>query len=137
MLTKLVDYEYYSKNYGGSSIPESSFNNFSIKASAYVNKYTSNRINDSNINDNIKNCTCEIVDLLYSQNSKKIKIENDKLVASETVGKHSKSYVNNTNLIEKQILDEDELNTNCFKICYKYLASTGLMNRSVKCFHIQ
>lgn len=137
MLTKLVDYEYYSKNYGGSSIPESSFNNLSIRASTYVNKNTYNRINETNVSENIKNCTCEIADLLYSQEIKKNKIENDKLVASETVGKHSKSYVNNANLIEKQVLNDIELDNSCYNICYKYLASTGLMNRGVKCFRIQ
>ena len=31
MLTKIVDYNYYSNFYGGSSIPESSFNKYSIK----------------------------------------------------------------------------------------------------------
>lgn len=129
MLTELVDYDFYIDNYEGSSIPESSFKNMSIKASAYVNKNTYNRIKESNIDDNIKNCTCEIADLLYSQDIKKLKIEDIKMVASETVGKHSKTYVNNSNLIDKQILSDSELETSCYKICYKYLVSTGLMYR--------
>ena len=32
MLTKLIDYNYYSKIYGGSSIPESSFDKYSTNA---------------------------------------------------------------------------------------------------------
>lgn len=129
MLTQLIDYDYYVNNYGGSSIPESSFNNFAIKASARINKYTFNRITDEVIDNNIKNCACEIADLLYSQDIKKLKIEDIKMVASETVGKHSKTYVNNSNLIDKQILSDSELETSCYKICYKYLVSTGLMYR--------
>lgn len=131
MLTQLIDYDYYVNNYGGSSIPESSFNNFVIKASACVNKYTFNRITDEVIDNNIKNCACEIADLLYSQDIKKLKIEDIKMVASETVGKHSKTYVNNSNLIDKQILSDSELETSCYKICYKYLVSTGLMYRGI------
>lgn len=129
MLTALVDYKYYKDNYGGSSIPESSFNNLTIRASAYVNKYTYNRINNGNINDDIRNGACEIADLLYSQDIKKDKIENNKIVASETVGPHSKTYVNNSGLVDKQILTERELESNCYNICYKYIASTGLMYR--------
>lgn len=129
MLTELVDYDFYIDNYEGSSIPESSFKNMSIKASAYVNKNTYNRIKESNIDNNIKNCTCEIAELLYSQETKKNVIENNKVVASETVGTHSKSYVNNVALLDKQILTNSELETSCYKICYKYLATTGLMYR--------
>ena len=58
-----------------------------------------------------------------------LNIENDKIVASETVGPHSKSYVNNANIIEKNILSDTELDNKCYKICYKYLVSTGLMYR--------
>lgn len=129
MLTQLIDYDYYVNNYGGSSIPESSLKNMSVRASACVNKHTYNRITEEMLDNNIKNCTCEIADLLYSQDIKKLKIEDNKMVASETVGKHSKSYVNNSNLIDKQILSESELETSCYKICYKYLVSTGLMYR--------
>ena len=129
MLTELVDYDYYSDTYEGSSIPESSFNQMTIAASAYVNKHTFNRIDNSILDDNIKNCTCEIIELLYSQIIKKDKIENDKIVASETVGPHSKSYVNNASIIEKNILSDTELDNKCYKICYKYLVSTGLMYR--------
>ena len=129
MLTKLIDYNYYNKTYEGSSIPESSFNQMAITASAYVNKHTFNRIDSSVLDDNIKNCTCEIIELLYSQKIKKDKIENDKIVASETVGPHSKSYVDNASIIEKNILNDIELDNKCYKICYRYLASTGLMYR--------
>lgn len=133
MLTELVDYEYYSKTYEGSSIPDSSFKKYSIKASGLINYYTSNRINESIVNDNIKITTCEIMELLYNQDLLKSKILNEtsKEVASETVGPHSKSYVNKTNLQFNQIMKDEELNKECYKICYKRLAHTGLMYRGV------
>ena len=132
MLTKLVDYEYYSKNYGGSSIPESSFQKKVIEASSKVNYYTSNRINKDVLNDNIRNTTCEIAEFIYSQDILKEKVLSDeKSKASETVGPHSVTYVNNKSYQEKRILTNDELDYECYKICYRYLVLTGLMCRSL------
>lgn len=130
-MLNLIDYEYYSKTYGGSSIPESSFNEYSLKASSKVNHYTFNRINESNINDNIRNTACEIIDLLFSQVHLIKKQVDDKIIASETVGPHSINYVNNSSSKEKRILSQEELEKECYRICYEYLASTGLMYRGV------
>ncbi len=130
MLTKLIDYNYYSKIYGGSSIPESSFDKYSIKSSSQINLFTSNRITDDNITESIKNAVCEVAELIYNQEMLVNKIEDDsKEVASETVGPHSKSYVNKSNLKSQRILTKEELNKECYRICYTYISSTGLMFR--------
>ena len=129
MLTILVDYDYYTDTYEGSSIPESSFNNLAIKASVYVNKNTFNRITKDNVDEIIKNCTCEVAELLYSQDKKKQTLTDNKIVASETVGSHSKTYVNNLSYVDKDVLTESELETNIYRLCYRYLAATGLMYR--------
>jgi len=127
MLTKLIDYNYYSKVYGGSSIPESSFDKYSTKSSSQINLFTSNRITDDNITESIKN---EVAELIYNQEMLVNKIEDDsKEVASETVGPHSKSYVNKSNLKSQRILTKEELNKECYRICYTYISNTGLMFR--------
>ena len=56
-------------------------------------------------------------------------ISDDKLKASETVGPHSVTYVNNKTYQEKSILTSDEIDYECYKICYRYLVNTGLMYR--------
>lgn len=130
MLTELVDYKYYTDIYGGSSIPESSFKEHSIKASSKINRYTSNRINQENIDDNIKNTACEIITLLFEQKQLKAKLNDDKSTkASETVGPHSITYVNKSNLQAQRILSDRELEQECYRICYNNLADTGLMFR--------
>lgn len=130
MLTRLIDYNYYSKIYGGSSIPESSFNKYSTKSSSQINLFTSNRITDDNITESIKNAVCEVAELIYNQEMLVNKIEDDtKEVASETVGPHSKSYVNKSNLKSQRILTKEELNKECYRICYTYISNTGLMFR--------
>ena len=129
MLTNLVDYNFYTKTYEGSSIPGSSFNNFALKASTYVNKNTFNRITEEKVDNFVKYCICEVAELLYSQDKKKNTIMENKIVSSETVGPHSKTYVNNSSYIDKDILTESELEKMIYKICYRYLATTGLLYR--------
>ena len=129
MLTNLVDYNFYTKTYEGSSIPESSFNNFALKASTYVNKNTFNRITEEKVDNFVKYCICEVAELLYSQEKKKNTIMENKIVSSETVVPHSKTYVNNSSYIDKDILTESELEKMIYKICYRYLATTGLLYR--------
>lgn len=132
MLTTLVNYDYYtSENYGGSSIPESSFQKKVIEASSKVNYYTFNRIKESILDNNIKNTICEIADLLYYQEKLKENVlsSDTKIKASETVGPHSVTYINKTSYQEKKILSNEELEYQCYQICLKHLALTGLMYR--------
>ena len=132
MLTTLVNYDYYiSENYGGSSIPESSFQKKVIEASSKINYYTSNRINENILDNNIKNTACEIAELLYSQEKLKESVlsSDTKIKASETVGPHSVNYINKTSYQEKKILSNEELEYQCYQICLKHLALTGLMYR--------
>lgn len=130
-MLELVDFDYYNQIHKESGIPSDSFKKYSIQASSRVNKYTFNKINNENIDDNIRNATCEIIDLLFNQDQLKSKQEDDKLKVSETVGPHSVTYVNNSNSREKRILNSQELEKECYKICYTYLVSTGLMYRGV------
>jgi len=130
MLTELADYEYYVEVYGGISIPDTSFKKIMINASSKVNYYTFNHITE--LDDNIKNATCEIIELLFNQNQLIAKQDDDtSTVASETVGVHSKSYVNKSSLQSQRILKSDELEQECYKICLKYLSRTGLMYRGI------
>jgi len=129
----LVYFEYYIMNYGGSSIPESSFKTKAIEASNKVNYYTFNRIKESEISDEIRNVACQIAELLFEQEQLKNKVKQDskesKEISSESLGPHSISYVNKSNLQASQILSEEELEKKIYKIIYQSLAHTGLMNR--------
>lgn len=129
-MLELINYEYYSKTFKGSSIPLDSFEKYSLNASAKVNYYTKNRINETIIDNNIRNTACEIAELLFNQD-KLISEQNDdnNVKVSETVGPHSVSYVDKLNLHSKRILTSDELDKECYKICYRNLVHTGLMYR--------
>lgn len=131
----LVEYYYYSEEYEGTNIPESSFSEIAIEASCKVNYYTFNRINKSNINNDIRNTTCQVAELLFEQEELKNKVKQSSIeskeIASETLGPHSISYVNKTNIQANQILSESELESKIYKIIYQTLAHTGLMYRGL------
>lgn len=131
----LANYEYYIMTYGGSSIPSPSFQKKAIEASNKVNYYTSNRIDDSILNDDIRNITCQIAELLFEQEELKSKIKQNpnesKEIASESLGPRSISYVNKSSLQASQILSEEELEDKIYKIIYQALVHTGLMFRGL------
>ncbi|MCF0125459.1 MAG: hypothetical protein HUJ68_06865 [Clostridia bacterium] len=79
----------------GGNMPESSFNRLSIEASAYIKRNTHNRINENNIPDEVKLCTCSLADKMKKYEKKKGKV-------SESVGSWSVNYQNNSE-------DENEL----------------------------
>ena len=131
-MEKLTDFEYYSTSFNGKLVPQETFEKYNIMATSKVNYFTSNRINVDNISNNIKNCTCEIIELLYFQNNNKELLNseiNGKQIQSETVGPHSVTYANNVSTLKKQIYNTDELDEEIYKICLSYLGHTGLMYR--------
>ena len=96
-----VDFDYYSKEYNGTLIPEKSFPKISVEASQKINYFTQNRIVEET--KVIKYTTCLIADEIMKNENLKNTISNDKEVASESVGPHSVSYVNKATIQKEQI----------------------------------
>lgn len=128
-----VDYKYYTEQFFGNLIPESEFNKKALEASSKVNYNTVGNINNNNISTQVKNATCSIAELLYSQEQLKVSITNvdKKTIASETVGPRSITYLNNNAEISKQILSDSDLNKKIRNICHEYLDDTFLMYRGI------
>ena len=131
-----IKYSDYRSKYKGILMPEDSFKNFAIKASSKISYFTFDRINIDNLNENHLNkvifATCEIAELLYEQYQLKQNQNDEKnTIASETVGPHSKTYVNKSNLQAQRILNNDQIDNECYAICLKYLSRTGLMYRGI------
>lgn len=122
-----VDYEYYKDTFLGNKIPNESFNKLAKDASRKLNYFTLNNIIE--VNDLIKNTTCSLAELIYeNENNKKLLLDNDeKVIASETVGPHSINYVNKTTIQDKQIKTQQELDLELYNTCLEYLGETGLM----------
>lgn len=134
MTEAYVEYSDYKSEYRGNIIPKDSFDSYAMKASSRIDYFTSNRINLETIEDNLLIkvifATCEIAELIYNQEQLIQKQNDDKAtVASENVGPHSKTYVNKSNLQAQRILNDKELDKECYNICLRHISITGLMYR--------
>lgn len=114
-MDKYVDYNFYTKVFGGKLSTED-FSLYEIKARKFIDKITFNRINSDNLNDDIKFCVCIIAEKI-----KDIE-DNGGIKTSETVGKHSVSFLVSQNLCAENIL---------YKEATKYL-STNLLYRGME-----
>lgn len=114
-----VDYEFYKNEYEGSIIPQNSFKALALKASAFLDYITFDRIHDlEEVEDNIRFATCSIMESMQ-------KFNNDGgIKASESTGNYSVSYVvNNMPSSEGQIY---------YKEAEMYLGNTGLLYRGIR-----
>jgi len=103
-MLELIDYNFYTNNFEGISIPSNSFKNIVIKASTKINKYTSNRINKNNLSDDIKICTCLIAELLFSQEKLKNDLRQLKIEYKMITEEKIKQMASNTE--GKEIIEE-------------------------------
>ena len=129
---QLVDATYYKNDFKGSCIPVNAFDYYYKKSMSRLNYYTFNRLKDIDMSNyqfsnDIKNCICEISELLFKQDTLKINVMNNKIIQSVTVGKHSVTY--NTSSIGKEILSNDELEARCYEMCKINLLHTHLLYR--------
>ena len=130
-MSSYVDFEYYTNTFEGSLIPEDSFDKKALEASRKVNYFTSGKIEE--VNDDIKDATCSIAELLYNQEILKDKVTNVNSTekSSETVGPWSVTYANNTQYQSNQILTDKQINSSAYQICKEYLDSK-LLFRGVR-----
>ena len=92
-----VDYNYYIEN--GGNMPEFDFNRFSKLATAKIKANTFDRVDITNIPEEIKYCTCVIANKLKTA-------EKNDGKSSESVGSWSVSYDKNTNAEVVELIKE-------------------------------
>lgn len=114
----MVDYDYYTNDYGSFVIPEEYFKNYELKAAAYVNAVTFDRIDENDLTDDIKNAVCDTAECYYRAGQSKAALEG---ISSEKVGDYSVSYSDNgsqtVNALQKAL-----------RLAVKYwLGNTGLL----------
>ena len=125
-------YEFYKDTYKGDKIPQGNdFDRVSLRASVEVRKNIFNR-DVTRYDNEVQSATCSIADILYEieelEEKKKIAIS-DKVVKSESVGDHSKTYdITTVKDIDLQI---SNLETKIREELFNYLSWTGLLYRGV------
>lgn len=81
---RYCDFKFYKEEYEG-TLSERSFNRLSLDASAYIKRHTYKRINEQNVPETVKLCTCSLVDKIN-------KLEKRRGKTSESVGTWSVNY---------------------------------------------
>jgi hypothetical protein len=91
-MSKYIDYKFYQEVFGG-KLSSEDFSLYEFKARKFIDTITFNRINEGNLNDDIKMSTCITLE--------KLKKYDDEVSfkSSESVGKRSVSY--SESLVEK------------------------------------
>ncbi|HWT27620.1 MAG TPA: hypothetical protein VN131_06745 [Mobilitalea sp.] len=116
-MNNYADSAYYSNTYKGAVIDTASFDLYARKATLEIKKYTFNRVDDTEIPEEVKTCCCELAETIYKSDPL-----NHNGISSEKVGEYSVSY-------ESQAEIDAKLEGDTRTIIYNWLAMTGLLYR--------
>lgn len=125
-----TDYTYYTKEFGGTLIPEEMFDRSAKMAGRYIDMFTYGNITEDNVDtiDGLKDCTCDMAEsvykILYTSESQ------SKEKKSESIDGYSVSYVTDQKDGEST---RKALERNLYAIASLYLGRSGLMFAGVKC----
>ena len=98
-MNRYVDYTFYKEVFEG-NFTLKDFNLYEYKARKFIDKITFNRINESNLTEDVKIAVCILLEKIKS-------LEIEGIKTSETVGKHSVSFfVPQSSSIEKILYKE-------------------------------
>lgn len=123
----MIDFAYYSTVFLGRELTEEDFPYFSKQAERYLNFVTSGRYQNvcEEHLEAVKDCICELAELEQKVKKQEMKIDNNQVISSESVGSYSVSYVT------PEITEERQADKDRYRIVKKYLAATGLLYRGV------
>lgn len=124
-----ADYTYYTETFYGDLIPEEKWAKFATRASDYIDYITWNKAKNNAELPEVKKCCCALADQYVTiealSTAAAAKVTEEGIIASETVGAHSRSFRNGSEGVEAVAAAAAEL----AKIARQYLLPTGLLYR--------
>ena len=131
-----ADYTYYFGTYMG-TVSEENFPRLAVRASSFLDYYTSNRAADNADLDAVKMCCCALVDkyaVIEAAQALAMKnlanaSANDAEVKSETVGSYSRTLATGGESALSALNATDGAKKLLTETCMEYLAHTGLLYR--------
>lgn len=119
-----VDYEYYRGDFDGAAIPEEMFPRCVRLAEKYVDHYTFKRILDPERIEGLKDCVCEMAEVVYTLCFKEAGV----VKKSENIDGYAVSYV--TEGMDGEAV-ESVLQRKMYAIIKLWLGNTGLLYQGV------
>lgn len=114
----VMEYAFYTEEYGGKSISEADWNRLSMKAYQRLQKFTFGRLSDKWTGEpwerQAKNAICEMAEALHLEEKRGGK-------TSENTDGYSVAYA----------APSDEAGLSLYDIAYVYLGNTGMMDWGV------
>ncbi len=109
-----IDNTYYTDVYHGFKVSSLKFPYYSERATEKVNEYIEKIEVAEDVTDDVKKCTCAVMDNLYD-------LDNNRELTSESIGSYKVSFKDST-----PGQSNDQL---IYSIIVKYLGKTGLLYR--------
>lgn len=122
-MVEYADFEFYIKNFHGSTIPEDDFSSAMLRAGIFIRYITFGRIDETNIPEEAKLAACAVADLMYKDDLSRDDAGREK--KSENNDGYSVSFV--TSVDGKG----NSVEAKAYQAAGQYLAHTGLMYRGI------
>lgn len=131
-----ADYTFYQMDFYGELVPEDKWAKYATAASDYIDYLTWRKAQAMAEDPAVQKCCCALAEQYMSIDKLKeaasAKVTDDGIIASESVGSHSRSFRNGTEA--EQAVQEAE--KALASIARRYLLPTGLLYRGgVSCVH--
>lgn len=130
-----ADFEYYQTTYFGDAIEQESWPKYGTRASDFIDYITWGKAKDNSELDEVKKCCCALAEQYKliddTRTAAAAKVTSEGIIASESVGAHSRSFRNGAEGAQAVTELEKEL----ANIARRYLLPTGLLYRGVNYVH--
>lgn len=131
-----ADYSYYTTTFYGDAIAEADFPKYASRGSEFIDYITFGKAKGAADLDEVKKCCCALAEQYQTIDKVRIaasaKVTDDGIIASESVGPHSRSFRSGVDASQAVSAAEAELGN----IARRYLLPTGLLYRGgVSCVH--
>lgn len=131
-----ADYSYYTDTFFGDMIPENKFPKYATAASDFIDYFTMGKAANNAELPAVKKCCCALAEQYMTidtiRSAAAAKVTADGIIASESVGSHSRSFRTGADGTQAVEAEEKKL----AQIARVYLMPTGLLYRGVgSCVH--
>lgn len=132
-----ADFTFYTTVFFGDQLTAETFPKYASRASDYIDYLTWKKAQSYDDTENtVKKCCCALAEQYQSIDALKAaanaKVTADGIIASESVGSHSRSFKTGGDVVQEITAEEAKLAA----IARRYLLPTGLLYRGVtKCVH--
>lgn len=126
-----ADYAFYSDVFLGDLIPPGEFNKYATRASDFIDYFTMGKAKKHADLVEVKKCCCALAEQYLTigtiRAATAAKVTSDGIIASETVGSHSRSFRTGADGTQAVTAETAEL----ANIARRYLMPTGLLYRGI------